>query len=141
MRCSLFRGGRGLQYGGLFFVSKLLQVCDDIFMNSISRLFYAVPHFLDSCIDIAILDKWLQLVVGNNVGWNELEGKPDVLRIIKGRAKIHVGHVSGAIGCMGCSDDTVPVCFDGFHGSSVRGNISVIVKAVAAYSDSGSVDF
>ena len=43
--------------------------------------------------------------------------------------------------CIGCRNDIILIGFDGFHGSSVRGNISVIVKAVAAYSDSGSVDF
>ena len=66
---------------GVFFVSKLLQVCDEIVIGKF-------PNCLDLCIDIAVSDKWLQFVVGNHVRWDEVDGKMDVLCIVKCRAQI-----------------------------------------------------
>ena len=38
-----------------FVVAKFFQVCNEIVMSKFSGLFEAVPHLLDSCIDIALL--------------------------------------------------------------------------------------
>ena len=85
----MFHGRRVLQCGGLFCII-FLQVCDEVFMGYLSGLFEVTPRLLDACIDIVVPDKRLQLVVGDDVGRDEVDGKPDVLCIVQGQAKIHI---------------------------------------------------
>ena len=80
-----------------FVDAKFLQVCNEIFMSNFPRFFEAVPCLFDLCIDIVVTDKFLQLVVGNDVGWDKVDGKSDILCIVECQTQIHVGNVPSAI--------------------------------------------
>ena len=53
-------------------IAVFSQVCDEILASYFTTLFETVYRAVNLCVHVAIVDEWFEVVVFDDIGWDEL---------------------------------------------------------------------
>ena len=71
-------------------------------MNNFTGLFQSLPSLFDVWIYITAVDQRSQNLLGNDVGWDEVNWKPDIFSIVDCGTQVHIGYIHSVTFCIGC---------------------------------------